>query len=53
MQLIQFVFGNFWHWLGSLLLVLAASRLTLVRVHTHSKVNSPTDDHSTNDNHNE
>lgn len=46
LSVMHYIFSSFWIWLGTLLLVLAISRLSLFNWHIHQNINSPTDDHS-------
>lgn len=54
-DILHFIFSSFWTWLGTLLLVIAASRFSIIRINheQNQKINSPSDDHHTEANTNE
>lgn len=48
MNALHYIFSSFWIWAGTVILVLAVSRIRLVNINSHTthRNNSPIDDHS-------
>lgn len=51
LNVLHFIFHSFWTWLGTLILLLPLSRISIIRVTHSQRTNSPNDDHSVNDDH--
>ena len=47
-DVLEFIFRDFWTWLGALLLLFVASQWRPFHIHAGFKVNSPETDNSTN-----
>lgn len=53
LEILQFIFRNFWTWIGTLLLLAVLTRFRFFSLNVQQKINSPSDDHHTENNNND